>query len=269
MKRALIASFLLLIFLSLDVTHSSPKAADSPPPVREIIEKVLSNLKANEEKSKDYGFFQDTVSKEFEKDGSISEQKKHTYRIIWIEEEPYAEMIRFNDQVLTPKLKKEEDKRRSKFVKSLKKREKQKDKDEEVDDLSWEELFEKYNFRMLSPEGNASYVISFTPKAGKLKERTRTEKIYNNLSGTLWVGSEFSLLKVAAALSKNVRFGLGILGNVQDLELNYSQKRFQDIWIPDQLYVKFKARVFITAKNQEISVRFYDPYKRSAPVGRM
>lgn len=265
MKRALIASFVLLICLSLDVTNASPEAAGSSPQVKQIVEKVLANLKTNEEKAKEYGFFQETVLKELEEDGTVSEQKKRTYRIIWIDGEPYAEMIRFNDLELTAKLKKEEEKRRSKFIKSLKQK-KEKDKYEEEDELSWEELLGKYDFRLLPLEGKASYVISFTPRAGKLKERTRTEKIYNNLSGTLWVGPEYSLLKVAATLSKNVRFGLGLLGNVQDLELSYSQKRFQDIWIPDQLYVKFKARIFISAKNQEVSVRFYDPYKRTAPA---
>lgn len=260
MKPALIANFVLLLFLSLDVTNSSPEAADSSPQVKQIVEKVLANLKTNEEKSKEYGFFQDTVLKELEEDGSVAEQKKRTYRIIWIEGEPYAEMIRFNDLELTPKLKTEEQKRRAKFVKALKK------KEENEDELSWKQLFEKYDFRLLPLEGNASYVISFTPRAGKLKERTRTEKIYNNLSGTLWVGPEYSLVKVAAALSKNVRFGLGILGNLQDLELSYSQKKFQDIWIPDELHLKYKARVFISSKNQEVSVRFYDPYKRTTPA---
>jgi hypothetical protein len=261
MKPALIVSIFLLFLSKPELRASGPSSADSAPTVRQIMERVLASLKTNDEKTKDFGFFQDTVSKELEEDGTISEQKKRTYKIVWIENEPYAEMIRFNDQPLTAKLKTEEQKRRAKFVKALR----TKEKDEDEDDLTWEELFQKYEFREEQPASEASYVISFKPKSGKLAERSRAEKIYNNLSGTIWIGSDYSLLKVVASLSKNLRFGLGILGNVQDLEMSYSQQRFQDLWMPDQLYVKYKARVFISTRNQELTIRFYDPYKRTAP----
>ena len=259
MKAGLI-SRLISAFLYVLITAPGLNlhAAESSAELKQILSNVVKKLESTQENLNHYGYFQETVLKELEDDGSVSDQKKRTYRIVWIEGEPYAEMIRFNDQELTSKLKKEEQKRREKFIKSLKEED---DADEK--EPTWEELYQKYNFRILQSEPPAKYVISFTPKSTKLQERTRMEKIYNNLSGRLWIGSDYYLLRAAATLTKDVRFGLGISGNVQDLEVQYSQQQFQDVWLPAEAHFKYQARIFLINKNRDIFIRFYDPYKRA------
>lgn len=249
---------LLFLALLFNCLTQFKAAALNETSASQIVQKIVQRLQKNEGKALNYGYLEEALSKEFTDEGKLSEMKKRTYRIIWIENEQYAEMIRSDDKELTPKLKEEEQKRRNKFVSSLHKKQ-----EDDEDDLTWQELFEKYDFQLLPSEGSSAYVIQFQPKERDLKERSRIEKIYNHLSGTIWADGDYNLLKAAATLTNGIRFGLGILGKVEDLQLNYIQQEFDQIWLPKMLNVHYKARILLRTRRHQLDVKFYDPYPRS------
>jgi hypothetical protein len=166
------------------------------------------------------------------------------------------ELIKVNGKEPDKDRKKNEDKRKKKFIKET-----QKQKDltlENKMEVTWDDLVEKYDFFSKEPEAGFAYVISFHPKPGKKKERNRMEKILNHISGTIWVDADFYVLKARVHLLENVKYGLGILANVENVELQFAQKKVADVWLPDTYHLKYKARVLVKTRTREIYARFFD-----------
>jgi hypothetical protein len=251
--------FFVLIFCTLAWSFE----ASSPDP--ELLQKIKTQLEKNESIIESYDFYQDTRVKDMKKNGEVEKVEKRTYRTILLEGHRYLELIKFDDKALDKDKKKEEAKNREKFLKRIHKKEKPDDEDEE--DLTWDEVAEKYEFIQLPPEEGAAYVISFKPRSGKLKERTRIEKVINRLAGTFWVSSDYNIIKASADLLTPVKYGWGIVANVDELHVNYAQNKVDDVWLPGNFNFHFKARILVKNRNSEVENRYYNHTKRSAGAG--
>jgi hypothetical protein len=195
------------------------------------------------------------------KDGEVEKTEKRTYRTIQLEGQRYYELIKFDDKALDSDKKKEEAKNREKFLKAVRKKEKPDDDGE--NEITLNDLVEKYEFTQLPPEGDAAYVVSFKPRSGKLKERNRIERVLNHVAGTLWFSSDYNLMKGEATLLSEVEYGLGIIADVQELKVDYSQKKLNDVWLPETFNLQYKARIFVKTKIRDIQTKYYNLTKRS------
>jgi hypothetical protein len=226
----------------------------------EVLQRIFEAAKKNERLTETYGFWEENTTKKLSDEGSVKKQERRKYRTIWIENQPYAELVEIDGKPLTKKQTEEEHDRQEKYAKSL---HQHKEKDSDDVDLTWEDLYEKYDFTALPSEENAAYVFSFRPKTGKQKERNRVEKIFNHLSGKLWADQNFNLMKAEAQLETPVTFGWGILARVDRLQMQYFQKPFHDVWLPTSLHIAFKAKIaLLRMEKQEIDSRFYNPFLR-------
>jgi hypothetical protein len=85
------------------------------------------------------------------------------------------------------------------------------------------------------------------------------EKILNNMSGKVWVDAEYNLLRVEARLTDSVSFGLGLFAKIENIELEYTQQKYEQAWLPATLFLRFKARVALLKNElQEVSTHFDD-----------
>jgi hypothetical protein len=249
--------FFALLFVSV-----LPLRADNFDP--EILKSIAKKIEKNNELLQNYDFYQDQEVKELDDDGSVKKVKKKTYRTILLLDHRYYELIKVDGKGLIDKDKKDEAKRRSKFIKEIQKKGKPAEEEEDEDDFTLEDLIEKYDFSQLPAEGEAVYVISFKPKSGELKERNRTERILNHLEGRVWISADYNIMRAEARLMEPVKYGLGILANVQNVDVKYQQTRFDGIWVPESFALEYKARVVVKDQIKHVHSRYFNLTKRPA-----
>jgi hypothetical protein len=225
---------------------------------QEVLQKAAEKANQNEQKALNYGFKLQTIIKKMDTDGKLEEQIQRDSHIIWLEGKPYNELLQINGQSLDSKAKAEEFKRKSEFIKTVRE-----NKKTLRESLTWTELFKKYDFAFLPPDGEAQYLISFKPKSDNLPERNVYEKVFNHIAGKAWIDGQFNLLRAEAWLTESIRFGFGIFGKIDGISFTYTQKEYEQVWLPLAFYLKYKARRFLFNDNQEITTRFYDFYPRS------
>ena len=248
------AALLIVSILALPFAFAQVSVSD-----RETLKTILEKAKQNEELARNIGFEQSTTSTKL-KDGKVSEKKIRAYQMIWIDNEPYLELLSVNGAAPDEEEKKEEKKRKAKFIKAMREERK-----EDPEDVTWDEMYAKYDFHRLPSDSIGHYVFSFQPKTGKLSQRSRTEKVLNHITGTVWADPEFNIVQVKAKLVDNVKFGLGILGTIEKLELKYRQDLFGQIQVPSYFYVHFKARVaLVKVEERKIESTFTDFFQRQA-----
>ena len=228
----------------------------------EILKSIEKQIEKNNALIEKYDFHQDQEVKELDDDGSVKKVKKKTYRTILLLDHRYYELIKVDGKGLNDKDKKDEAKRRGKFIKEIQKKGKASEEEEDEDDFTLADLKEKYDFSQLPAEGGAVYVISFKPKSGELKERNRTERILNHLEGRFWVSADYNLMRAEARLMEPVKYGLGIIANVQSVHLKYLQTRFDGIWVPESFALEYKARVVVKDQIKQVHSRYFNLTKR-------
>jgi len=119
MKVALL--FPILIF----TVWILPSAGEESPAKEEILEEILQKAEESEKASQNKGFYLESTVRKLTEEGAVKGEETRSYRIIWIHDQPYAELIRINGKDLDPKSKADEEKRRREFAKKLEESRKQ------------------------------------------------------------------------------------------------------------------------------------------------
>jgi hypothetical protein len=252
MARRFTHYIILLFLLSLSISASPSFSKD------DVLKKVLDRARENEKKSLGFGFYQTTHVKKMA-DGKTTSEETKEYKLIWLQGEPYLELVKKDGKELDKSEKKKEQERKAKFVKSVGKE----DDEDDDDNLTWEDLYAKYDFQLLPSDDNGRYVFSFKPKEGKLAERSRTERVLNHVAGKFWVDEDFQITRAEANLLDNVKFGLGILGNLQDLKIQYEQRPYEQVQMPAKLSIYFKAKIaMVKTEERQIQATYSDYYRR-------
>ena len=254
--RRIFITFLFFILLPF------PVFSQHQPSIKEILEKAIEKAKKSDDAAERFGFYQDVISKELSDEGNVQDKKEKTYRTIWLEDKPYQELILVNGQPLKSDDKKDEAKRQKEFVESLHKKEKKED-DSDLD-FTWDELSRKYDFALLPADNLAPFVLSFQPKSGKLQERNRQERVLNHINGKVWIDHDYNLLRVEAHLIEPVGYGLSILAKIEKLDLDYTQRQFEDVFLPASFHVTFRGRILVKSGSREISSTFHSFYARGS-----
>jgi hypothetical protein len=252
--------YTLLVVLLVVNFEAGADPTEEVPPTQELISKIIKQGQENYKLSQNYGSYKRVVVKKFSKDGKVKKEETKLYRTTWIEGHAYGELIRINDKELTKKEKEKEAKRSSAIrTQDLK----------EILEYTSKDLYQKYDFTILPPDQDARYILSFKPKKKKLRQRSRMEKILNNMSGKVWVDADYNLLRVEARLTDSVSFGLGLFAKIENIELEYAQQKYEQAWIPSSLFLRFKARVAVVKREiQEVSTTFYDIFGRPEPESK-
>jgi hypothetical protein len=248
-----VAFFLLLVSSS----HGDPTA-------EALAKHMAQKIKQNIELGKEYGWYQKVAVTKFSGEGSISEKHERNYRSIWLQGRLYNELFQIDGRRLSPGEQTEESKRQDGFVSPANSTAKADGIQQELKSLEWWELPGKYDLTLLPADGAAKYVLSFRPKQIKLQERSRIERILNHMEGTVWLDEELNVLKAEARLVEPVRFGFGILANVENAQIEYTQQEHDHVRLPASLHVSWSARIaLVSHRRQEIRVSWHDVYPRS------
>jgi hypothetical protein len=241
-----------LVSFSIGASPSSTKD--------DLLKKILNRAKENSEKSLEFGFYQITNTKKMN-DGKLASEEVKEYKLIWLNGQPYLELIKKDGKDLDKSEKKKEQDRKAKFVKTLNK--KDDDDDEDGDDITLDDLYVKYDFQELPADNIGQYVFSFKPKSDKLVERSRIERVVNHVAGKFWADHDFQIVRAEATLMDNVKFGLGIIGNIQTLQAEYEQTPYQGVLMPAKFMIHFKATfAMIKTEERQIQATYTKYYRR-------
>jgi len=250
MRRIVVLSGLLLFLLFI-----TGFAADQAP--SQLMEKMIAKAKENDHLIDEYGFYQKSVTRLMDSDGNLKKEEVKVYKTVWIENKPFSALQTVNGKALNQDQQQDEVKRREKFIEAIHNNTKS-DATAQID-LKWEELVNKYNYTMISSDTSAPYVLDFQPKNGDLPERSKVERIFNNLAGRIWMDHDCNLLKAETRLVQSVKFGLGVIAKVDKLDIAYQQGEYERVYLPSMLNVKFKARVALfKSMYQEVENSFSD-----------
>lgn len=253
--KPLIFSFLILAVAGAGTT---PQAE-----MEDLVARIVQQAIENDRNSDDYGFYEKAVTRELDSNGKLKKEETRTYQTVWIEGKPYSELVKVNDRPPDGSRKKEETKRRQEFIKAL--HGKKKAEDTDSIEVKWEDLSRKYDFTLLPSDGVSFYLLRFQPRKGKLPERNKVEKVFNNLEGEIRADENYNLIGVKTNLVRSVKFGLGIFAKIDTIDISYSQKSFEQVCLPESFTMKFKARIALfKTENQEVNITFSDYFHRPA-----
>ncbi|MBI4455069.1 MAG: hypothetical protein HY644_04130 [Acidobacteria bacterium] len=118
-------------------------------------------------------------------------------------------------------------------------------------DLTLERVSQRYDFKVIKFErmqGLDVARVHFAPKRQQPRPRSRLEKVLSRLEGDLWMSLEDKqLVRAYALLSEPVKFGGGILGRVNKLEISYVQQKVGSQWVAQSLEFQVDMRRFLRA----------------------
>lgn len=118
-----------------------------------------------------------------------------------------------------------------------------------LDDLDLEKVADRYNFKIIQFERMHDRDVArvhFSPKRQQPQARKRLEKVLSKLEGDLWVIlEERQLVKAYTLLTEPVKFGGGILGQVNRLEISYALQQVGSQWVAESFQFEIDMRRFL------------------------
>src|SRR6185437_10824406 len=189
-----------------------------PPAAKEIVRRAMQRDISNWEQEKNYTFIQRIEQRELNADGSVKSNKSETEEIVFLYDQPYAHLIRRNDQPLPDaearkvekKLNDTMEKRRTETPSEREKRlaDFEKHHRDEHDFLL--EVPDAYDFRIVGEEtlnGRAAYVISGEPRAD-FRPNLNAARVLPKLRPKLWIDkTEFQWLRMDADVIDTITWG--------------------------------------------------------------
>jgi hypothetical protein len=233
------------------------------PDVNHVVDRVLERIKENMRTDDHLGSFQNVSVKKL-KNGEILEEETKTYRTIWIQGKSYNELIQVNSKDLDEKQKREEFKRKAEFIKSLQNPSKSKSKgmQQELQNVEWWALQDKYDFTLLDHNEYSGYIVGFCPKKTRLSEDNRVERILNHVAGKVWIDPDYNVVQAETYLQSPVKFAWGIV-KLDQMNAEYQQQKYGDSQIPSLLHIRFKAHAGIfKTEHQEITATWFNVFTK-------
>jgi hypothetical protein len=245
-------------FLIIVLPVETANQADS------VIGNIVTNLRQDMATMVQYGSHQRVVTTKLNDDGSPKRIEEKRLRTVWVGSKPSHETISFQCKEM-------DDKGKSRQCEDLQKTSYQKDSkqkgkiESEIKKVRWTELHKGFEFSALRKDG-PNTVVSFKPK-GEMNTRNRIEKLLSRMTGNIWIDPQFNVVKAEARLVDTVTFGLGIVARVHQLDLQYEQRPYQDVWMPSSLTVDFKAKIaLLHTERQRIEAFWTAPYNKSDAI---
>ena len=228
MERTAIALASLLFAFGLFHRAVAAEAADADyPAAEEIVARAIARSEAQYDNLAYVRFESRKVSMEasLAADGEVTGSETLAYREYPLEGVLYGELVQKDGRELTDKERRQEEKRRAKFVKEVRKRRAggRHPQPEEGPGIRFNhELMDRYRLEVTGVEtvrGHACWIVAFEPLDGKLPSRTRMDPALNKSTGRLWISREdYGLVRLEFAMREPFRYWGGLLATIHQAE---------------------------------------------------
>jgi hypothetical protein len=269
------AVLLLAYFSPARITQTAQQKSAAPQlSANEIVRRAMQHDVNNWEQEKNYTFVQRIEEREMNGDGSIKSQKSQTEEIIFLYGQPYAHLVKRNDQPLTDteakkvekKLSDTMDKRSHETPAERQKRLADFEKHHQDEHAFLLEVPQAYHFRIEGEEtlnGRAAYVIAGEPRQD-FRPNLNAARVLPKLRPKLWIDKDgYQWLKLEAEVIDTITWGGFLLrlhpGSHIELEQTLVNN---EVWLPLHARISFDARVaLVKSIRMDIDAKFSD-YKK-------
>lgn len=229
----------------------------------------------NWEQEKNYTFVQRIEQREINSDGSTKSLKSETEEIIFLYGQPYAHLIKRNDQPLSDadakkvekKLNDTMDKRSHESPSDRQKRLNDFEKRHQEEHSFLLEVPDAYDFKIVGEEtlnGRAAYVIAGEPRAD-FRPNLNAARVLPKLRPKLWIEkAEYQWLKLDAEVIDTITWGGFLLRLHPGSRIELEQTLINnEIWLPLHAQISFDARIALfKSMRMDVDAKFSD-YKKS------
>ena len=230
------------------------------PPVGDIMQRAADRLLDQDERGAELAYESRIVTTVHTLDGDNEVTKTETtlHHRYPLEGELYEELVERDGEPLDAGDRRDERERREEFVREVRERDEDDDPIETNDERQIEpaELFERFDAAVAGIEtidGEECWVITFTPRAGKLPEKTRLDHMLNRSSGTIYVTrSDYGVPRVEFRIQRPTRYlwGLATLRHAAG-RLDFERVE-PDVWLPQRYAFAMQLRVLFRTTRQQV-----------------
>ena len=276
-RRSAVGLIVLLAVTSLEFAAGHPSStADPATPLtpKEIVRRAMEHDINNWEQEKNYTFLQRIEQRELNSDGSLKSTKSETEEIIFLYGQPYAHLIKRNDQPLSdPDAKKVEKKlndtmeRRGHETPTERERRLAEFQKRHQDEHAFLlEVPEAYDFRVIGEEtrnGRAAYVITGQPRQD-FRPNLNAARVLPKLRPKLWIDKDgYQWLRMEADVIDTITWGGFLLRLHPGSHIELEQVLVNnEVWLPLYARISFDARIALfKSMRLDVYARFSD-YKK-------
>ena len=237
-------------------------AGADAPPLAEIIERMLERAERQDENESELRYESRivTTSDRLDEAGEITETETREYRRYPLEGELYEELVLRDGRPLDAGQQRDEREKRDEFIRDARERAREGGGRAETNDERQvrlgPELLGRYEASIVGVEtvgGEPCWAIAFTPRAGRLPEKTRIDKALNRSSGTMYVAqSDYGVARVEFRMDEPVRYLLGLATLNQAVGSLDFERVEPDVWLPKLYNFRMELRIFFSTRRQRV-----------------
>ena len=275
----LVVSFVVVLavtnaFSQVSPANPTPSPAAAQLSANEIVRRAMEHDISNWLKEKDYTFVQRIEQRELNSDGTVKSTKSETEEIIFLYGQPYAHLIKRNDQPLSDsearKVEKKQndtmDKRAQESPAERQKRLTDFEKRHHDEHAFLLEVPQAYDFRILGEEilnGRSAYVVMGDPRQD-FRPRLNAARVLPKLRPKLWIDKDgYQWLKLEADVIDTITWGGFLVRLHPGSHIALEQSLVNnEAWLPFHAHISFDARVaLVKAIRLDVDAQFSD-YKK-------
>lgn len=249
-------------------------AAAEEPTAQEVLNRALERADAQFEIYSDAQFESSVYSEVRRLDArmEVIDTERERYRQYPVEGALFDELVEKDGRELTSKERKQEAKRREKFIREVNQRVSSGEHPQPERNPSIRfnhELMDRYDVAHAGTEvlrGHDCWILTFHPKEGKLPMRTRMDPALNNSSGRIWIAKEdYGLARVEFAMDKPFKYWGGLLATIRNTEARLEFDRIApDVWLPLDFDFEFDIEILSLKNIRRHFVKRWSNYSRAA-----
>ena len=241
-------------------SFQSPSGPEPAAHAKDIMKRVGERLLAQDERGAELRYESRIVTQvdTLDGEGAVTKTETTRHHRYPLEGELYEELIERNGEPLDASGQQDERERREEFIREVRERDEDDDPIETNDERQVEidDLLDRFDASVTGVEtidGEECWVISFAPRAGKLPEKTRLDRMLNRSSGTLYVTRrDHGVPRVEFRIQKPTRYlwGLATLRHAAG-RLDFERVDV-DVWLPKRYAFAMELRVFFRTTRQQV-----------------
>ncbi len=230
----------------------------------EIVARALEKARQAESSSERnrYGYTQITMVEEMDGRGQIVDHKEKVYAVTLNEGWTRLRLVRINGEDLPPAELRREDERETRLRQRLTMAASNKGSDRR-DNFFAPDIVDKFQFRLQGREeinGRPAFVLDFQPKNPASAVRLITDRLVNQLTGTVWIDAEdFEVARIEIHMQGEINLWAGLLASLKKMAFTLDRVRVADgIWFNREASGSFDGRKLLLPMHYRIQVKASD-----------
>ncbi|MBN2338246.1 MAG: hypothetical protein JXP48_06865 [Acidobacteria bacterium] len=255
----------------------SPGAEASADPAAGILHRAVARAEAQYENQAEAVFESEALSviRSLDAMGRPVKTETFRYRQYPLGGALFEELIEKDGRPLGEGEKREEQKRRERFLREVEKRRSQgrHPQPEQEPGIRFNHDFvDRYEFRLEGTEtvrGHPCWVIAFKPAPGKLPVRNRMDRALNQSTGRFWIAREdYGAVRIEFALRHPFKYWGGLLAVIRNTDGRMDYERVApDIWTPLDFDLRLDLEIMMVKDIRRTITKNWVSYRAAGGPG--